>query len=152
MVTSVMDDHLVFAKQGYKLESALNNYCIQAEIRIWNNGKDILDFVSLHQNSTQIISIFKKNKNKLAIFDFDSTIKEHPKESTFGGLTKLFANQELPENIMSTFQEQGWDAAINSVFETVNVTKKDVIEALANDGEIIKGYIDFAPKNRLCKF
>ena len=101
MVTSVMNDPLVFAKQGYKLESVLNNYCIQAEIKTWNNGKEILDFVSSYQNSTQMISIFSKNKNKLAIFDFDSTIKEHPKEITYGGLSKLFPNKELPENIMT---------------------------------------------------
>ena len=49
MVTSVMNDPLVFAKQGYKLESVLNNYCIQAEIKTWNNGKEILDFVSSYQ-------------------------------------------------------------------------------------------------------
>ena len=38
-------------------------------------------------------------KKKLAIFDFDSTIKEHEHGFTLGGRSKLFPGQQIPEDL-----------------------------------------------------
>ena len=44
-------------------------------------------------------------KKKLAIFDFDSTIKQHGETFTLGGRAKLFPNQKIPEEFFDVYNE-----------------------------------------------
>ena len=51
-------------------------------------------------------------KKKLAIFDFDSTIKEHEHGFTLGGRSKLFPGQQIPEDLFTLHEENLLDAII----------------------------------------
>ena len=81
-------------------------------------------------------------KKNLAIFDFDHTIKENGPTFSYGGRAKLFPGQKIPEEIIlkkaeltrSVFYE-----AVNDAFNSLNYPKKDVIEAVANDGSLVNG-------------
>ena len=88
-------------------------------------------------------------KNKLAIFDVDFTIKEHhgdgSKDGVFRsplGFAKLFPNEKLPEELFTILKENGYHSFILAVVTALNKlgkTKNDVIDALANDGHLVKG-------------
>ena len=79
-------------------------------------------------------------KKNLAIFDFDNTIKQHsPKFKTAGGLAKFFPNEEIPLEIWK-IMPKSFDDFCMAVVEEVNrtkVPKKDIIEAVENDGYFI---------------
>ena len=80
-------------------------------------------------------------KKKLAIFDFDSTIKQHGETFTLGGRAKLFPNQKIPEEFFDVYNEVHgtFYDLVNNAFNSLNYPKKDVIEALENDGTIVDG-------------
>ena len=82
-------------------------------------------------------------KNKLAIFDFDNTIKQHePGFKNGGGMAQLFPNKEIPQDYFKIMFEKSFDDFCFTVIDAVNnfnVTKKEIIEAVENDGYLING-------------
>ena len=86
-------------------------------------------------------------KKNLAIFDFDHTIKEHGETFTLGGRAKLFPGQKIPEEIIlcrskykkAELSKKNFYETVNNSFNSVNCPKKDVIEAIANDGSLVNG-------------
>ena len=88
-------------------------------------------------------------KPKLAIFDVDFTIKEYhgdgSKDGVFQsplGLAKLFPNGKLPEEFFTILKEKGYHSFILAAVAALNKlgkTKKDVTDALASDGHLVKG-------------
>ena len=86
-------------------------------------------------------------KTKLAAFDFDFTIKEYGSMKNVVyqvfGLAKLFPDKRIPEEYLKILKEGGqWGQYFKTVQEAVNdlgVTKNEVIEAIANDGNLIEG-------------
>ena len=81
-------------------------------------------------------------KKNLAIFDFDQTIKEHGPTFTYGGKAKLFPGQKIPEEIILKRAELGrsfFYKTCNDAFNSLNCSKKDVVEAIANDGSLVNG-------------
>ena len=93
-------------------------------------------------------------KTKLAAFDFDFTIKEYGSMKNVVyqvfGLAKLFPDKRIPEEYLKILKEGGqWGEYFKTVHEAVNdlgVTKNEVIEAIANDGNLIEGTICFSQK------
>ena len=87
-------------------------------------------------------------KNKLAVFDFDYTIKEQaPGLVNAGGLAKLFPNQELPKEYLKILKEQGLAPFCSAVGKAANelegITKDDVINAVTNDGHLVEGVLNY---------
>ena len=88
-------------------------------------------------------------KTKLAAFDFDFTIKEYGSMKNVVyqvfGLAKLFPDKRIPEEYLKILKEGGqWGQYFKTVQGAVNdlgVTKNEVIEAIANDGNLIEGTI-----------
>ena len=82
-------------------------------------------------------------KNKLAVFDFDMTIKQFAPGFTCQGLSNLFPNQKIPSEILDIKKEMRWDDFSKYLIEKINqqlkMTKKDIIDSVANDGELITG-------------
>ena len=81
-------------------------------------------------------------KKNLAIFDFDHTIKEHGETFTLGGRAKLFPGQKIPEEIMlkkSELSRSLFKDTVNDAFNSLNYPKKDVVEAVTNDGSLVNG-------------
>ena len=91
---------------------------------------------------------FSEMKNKLAVFDFDYTIKEQaPGLVNAGGLAKLFPNQELPKEYLKILKEQGLAPFCSAVGKAANelegITKDDVINAVTNDGHLVEGVLNY---------
>ena len=88
-------------------------------------------------------------KPKLAIFDVDFTIKEHHgdgrKDGVFHsplGFAKLFPNGKLPAEFFTVLKEKGYHSFVLAVVAAVNKlgkTQNDLIDALTNDGHLVKG-------------
>jgi len=81
-------------------------------------------------------------KKNLAIFDFDHTIKEHGPTFTYGGKAKLFPGQKIPEEIIlkrAELSRSFFYETCNDAFNSLNCSKKDVVEAIANDGSLVNG-------------
>ena len=81
-------------------------------------------------------------KKKLAVFDFDYTIKEQaPGLRNAGGFGTLFPNKELPKEFLQIFQEHGIEKFAVAVGKAVNElgkTKQEISDALANEGDLVK--------------
>ena len=81
-------------------------------------------------------------KSKLAVFDFDYTIKQ-PKEGIHLGLSHFFPGGDFPEELHEIRKEKGWDSFVNSVYNKVNeldLTKEQLHDGFANNnGEILDG-------------
>ena len=69
----------------------------------------------LKQDSSILIS---KMKSKLAIFDFDHTIK-HPRKGWQMGVSHFFPDGEIPEDIHQIRKEQGWDSFCKALYTKV---------------------------------
>ena len=87
-------------------------------------------------------------KPKLAIFDVDFTIKEHgagtPKDFLINamGFSKLFPNGKLPEEFFTIYKEKGlsnFGRAVGAAVNELGKTKNEIIDAMTNDGHLIKG-------------
>ena len=82
-------------------------------------------------------------KKKLAIFDFDNTIKQHaPGFSTGGGMAEFFPDKKIPVEIFQVWKDQGFDAFCSTLISETNKLKisKDVlVKVVESDGELIKG-------------
>ena len=57
-------------------------------------------------------------KSKLAIFDFDHTIK-HPRKGWQMGVSHFFPDGEIPEDIHQIRKEQGWDSFCIALYTKV---------------------------------
>ena len=57
-------------------------------------------------------------KSKLAIFDFDHTIK-HPTKGWQMGVSHFFPDGEIPEDIHQIRKEQGWDSFCIALYTKV---------------------------------
>ena len=89
-----------------------------------------------------------KMKPKLAIFDVDFTIKEHGTGTakdfllSANGFARLFPNGKLPEEFITLFKEKGLNAygeAVEAAVNKLGKTKNEIIDAMTNDGLLIKG-------------
>ena len=82
-------------------------------------------------------------KKKLAIFDFDNTIKQHaPGFSTGGGMAEFFPDKKIPVEFFQVWKDQGFDAFCSTLIsETnkLNISKEVLVKAVESDGELIKG-------------
>ena len=82
-------------------------------------------------------------KKKLAIFDFDSTIKKTTMEG--GGLVVLLPDQKLTQEMIQCKLDKDWDGLRISIANELNslnqVSKQDIINACAKEGQLIQ-YID----------
>ena len=81
-------------------------------------------------------------KKNLAIFDFDSTIKEHEHGFTLGGRSKLFPGQQIPEEMFKlreNFSFSEWTVLVNDAFNELNVSKEERIKVIENDGSVVQG-------------
>ena len=87
-------------------------------------------------------------KPKLAIFDVDFTIKEHgtgtAKDFLINsmGFAKLFPNGKLPQEFFTIYKEKGLSSfgkAVGAAVNELGKTKDEIIDAITNDGELIKG-------------
>ena len=81
-------------------------------------------------------------KSKLAVFDFDYTIKQ-PKKGIHLGLSQFFPGGDFPEELHQIRKEKGWDCFVNAVYNKVNelgLTKEQLHDGFANNnGEILDG-------------
>ena len=79
-------------------------------------------------------------KKKLAIFDFDSTIKKTTMEG--GGLVVLLPDQKLTQEMIQCKLNKDWDGLRISVANELNslnqVSKQDIINACAKEGQLIQ--------------
>ena len=87
-------------------------------------------------------------KSKLAIFDVDFTIKEHGAGTakdflnSANGFAKLFPNGKIPEEFITLFKEKGlnsYGTAVEAAVNELGKTKNEIIDAMTNDGHLIKG-------------
>ena len=82
-------------------------------------------------------------KKNLAIFDFDSTIKEHePKAFTLGGRSKLFPGQQIPEDLLKDKEHLSFTertVIINDAFNELNVSREERVDVIENDGSVVEG-------------
>ena len=87
-------------------------------------------------------------KPKLAIFDVDFTIKEHGTGTakdfllSANGFARLFPNGKLPEEFITLFKEKGlniYGEAVEAAVNKLGKTKNEIIDAMTNDGLLIKG-------------
>jgi len=81
-------------------------------------------------------------KKNLAIFDFDSTIKEHGHDFTLGGRSKLFPGQQIPEEFFKLrehFSFSEWTDIVNEAFNKLNVSKEERVGVIENDGSVVPG-------------
>merc|ERR1712020_755246 len=82
-------------------------------------------------------------KKNLAIFDFDSTIKEHePKTYTLGGRSKLFPGQQIPEDLLKhkehlSFSER--TVIVNDAFNELKVSREERVDVIENDASVVEG-------------
>jgi len=78
-------------------------------------------------------------KTKLAIFDFDSTVKKTTMEG--GGLVVLLPNQKLTPEMDQCRLNKDWDGLRVSIANELNrlnqVSKQDIIDASAKEGQLI---------------
>ena len=63
-------------------------------------------------------SYISKMKSKLAIFDFDHTIK-NPRKGWQMGVSHFFPDGEIPEDIHQIRKEQGWDSFCIALYTKV---------------------------------
>ena len=79
-------------------------------------------------------------KKKLAIFDFDSTIKKTTMEG--GGLVVLLPDQKLTQEMIQCKLNKDWDGLRISIANELNslnqVSKQDIINACAKEGQLIQ--------------
>ena len=87
-------------------------------------------------------------KPKLAIFDVDFTIKEHgagtPQDFLLSamGFAKLFPNGKIPQELLTVYKEKGlssYGKAVGAAVNELGKTKNEIIDAITNDGTLIKG-------------
>jgi len=81
-------------------------------------------------------------KKNLAIFDFDSTIKEHEHGFTLGGRSKLFPGQQIPEELFKLrehFSFSEWTEIVNDAFNELNVSEEERVGVIENDGSVVQG-------------
>ena len=105
-------------------------------------------YILIDYINTAVDYKFSEMKNKLAVFDFDYTIKEQaPGLVNAGGLAKLFPNQELPKEYLKILKEQGLAPFCSAVGKAANelegITKDDVINAVTNDGHLVEGVLNY---------
>ena len=82
-------------------------------------------------------------KDKLAIFDFDETIKENVETAIGPKIKDFFPNGTYPPDIQELVDAKNWDEyhykLAAYISELQNVTKKDIIEAWNNGSDLVQG-------------
>jgi len=81
-------------------------------------------------------------KSKLAVFDFDHTIK-NPSPGWKMGVSHFFPGGEIPEDLHQIRKEQGWDKFVKAVYSKVSelgLTKENLHDGFANNnGTLVDG-------------
>ena len=82
-------------------------------------------------------------KDKLAILDFDETIKENVENVSGPNIKDFFPNRTYPPDIQELIDAKNWDAYHYKLADHINtlnnVSKKDIIDAWNNGSVFVQG-------------
>merc|ERR1712062_72500 len=99
-----------------------------------------IHFIQEYQNRD--ITEYRNMKSKLAVFDFDHTIK-NPNKGWKMGVSHFFPGGEIPEDLHQIRKEQGWDKFTKAVYTKVSelgLTKENLHDGFANNnGTLVDG-------------
>ena len=79
-------------------------------------------------------------KKKLAIFDFDNTIKQHaPGFSTGGGMAEFFPDKKIPVEFFQVWKDQGFDAFCSTLISETNKLNisREVLQNMGSNIDIL---------------